>query len=237
MDNYKTISDLISSFSGQERYFTVPRVYVELVSDFSTAILLNQIIFWSDKSSRKDGYFYKSYIEWEEETTLTEYQVRRSSKVLKEMGFIDTILKRANGSPTLHYNVNMENVSESILNKLKNRNLTNLRIDTEETQESITVDDTVDDNIKKEISPKLKEPRKRYGEYNHVLLTEQQKEKLITDFGKQTVDEYIKRVDEYCQQYTKKYGDYNLTIRKWLGKEKPQTKPVEFLNLAEDDNE
>src|SRR5699024_6223662 len=52
---------------------------------------------------------------------------------------------RANGSPTLHYKVNMEKLSESILNKLKNRNQTNLGNDSEVPLVSLTVDDTVDE--------------------------------------------------------------------------------------------
>src|SRR5699024_11401626 len=44
----------------------------------------------------------------------------------------------------------MDALSESIVKKLKNRNQTNLRNDTEVSQESLTVDDTVNDNSRKE---------------------------------------------------------------------------------------
>ena len=145
MGNYDDIKSVISTFSGTERHITVPRVYLEMLGDFNTAAFLNQLIFWSDKTRRKDGYFYKTYTEWNEELLLSEYQVRRSAKILKEEGFIDTKLKRANGSPTLHYKVNMDKLSESILKKLKNRNLTNLSNDSEVSSVSLTVDDTVDE--------------------------------------------------------------------------------------------
>ena len=145
MGNYDDIKSVISTFSGTERHITVPRVYLEMLGDFNTAAFLNQLIFWSDKTRRKDGYFYKTYTEWNEELLLSEYQVRRSAKILKEQGFINTKLKKANGSPTLHYKVNMDKLSESILKKLKNRNLTNLSNDTEVSSVSLTVDDTVDE--------------------------------------------------------------------------------------------
>lgn len=58
--------------------------------------------------------------------------------------------------------------------------------------------------------------RKKYGEYNHVLLTDEQYQKLVTDFSADKITEYIKKIDEYCQQYGKSYKDYNLTIRKWI---------------------
>ena len=145
MGNYDDIKSVISTFSGTERHITVPRVYLEMLGDFNTAAFLNQLIFWSDKTKRTDGYFYKTYTEWNEELLLSEYQVRRSAKILKENGFIDTKLKKANGSPTLHYKVNMDKLSESILKKLKNRNQTNLSNDSEVSLVSLTVDDTVDE--------------------------------------------------------------------------------------------
>ena len=145
MGNYDDIKNVISTFSGTERHITVPRVYLEMLGDFNTAAFLNQLIFWSDKTKRSDGYFYKTYTEWNDELLLSEYQVRRSAKLLKEKGFIDTKLKKANGSPTLHYKVNMDKLSESILKKLKNRNQTNLSNHSEVSLDSLTVDDTVDE--------------------------------------------------------------------------------------------
>ena len=58
-----------------------------------------------------------------------------------------------------------------------------------------------------------------YGSYKHVRLTNSEIEKLIADYGKPIIDDYIKRVDEYCQQVGKTYKDYNLTIRQWIRKE------------------
>ena len=164
MSNYDDIKMLITSYSGNERTITIPKIYLELTGDYPTAALLNQMIFWSDKTKRADGFFYKTYGEWEEETTLSEYQVRRSSKKLKELGVLETDLKRANGSPTLHYKVNMDRLSESILNKLKNRNRTNLRIDTEVSKATITVYDTLDDDSNTSVEV-AKYPYKEIIEY------------------------------------------------------------------------
>lgn len=64
-----------------------------------------------------------------------------------------------------------------------------------------------------------KAERHKYGEYKHVLLTDEQLKKLNEDFGNNTVALYIRKVDEYCQQTGKTYKDYNLTIRNWIGKD------------------
>lgn len=138
MNNRDYISSIITQFSGQNNVIPIPVVYIEITDDYPSAALLNQMIYWSDRTSRKDGYFYKSYNEWYEELHLTEYQVRRATKKLKSFGFVYTALKKANGAPTLHYKVDTKEVSEWILKKLQNGNLRNLRMDSEETQQSLT---------------------------------------------------------------------------------------------------
>ncbi|QQV93192.1 DNA replication protein [Staphylococcus virus vB_SepS_27] len=138
MNNRDYISSIITQFSGQNNIIPIPTIYIRITEDYPSAALLNQMIYWSDRTSRKDGYFYKSYNEWYEELHLTEYQVRRATKKLKSFGFVDTALKKANGAPTLHYKVDTKEVSEWILKKLQNGNLRNSRMDSEETQESLT---------------------------------------------------------------------------------------------------
>ncbi|KKB24454.1 phage protein [Staphylococcus carnosus] len=138
MNNRDYISSIITQFSGRNNIIPIPVVYIQLTEDYPSAALLNQMIYWSDRTNRKDGYFYKSYNEWFDELHLTEYQVRRATNKLKSFGFVETALKKANGAPTLHYKVDTKEVSEWILKKLKNGNLRNLRMDSEETQQSLT---------------------------------------------------------------------------------------------------
>lgn len=77
----------------------------------------------------------------------------------------------------------------------------------------IKIDDEHDSSPQEQKSQPV---RHKYGEYNHVLLTDEQYLKLISDYTESTVKEYIRKVDEYCQQYGKSYHDYNLTIRNWI---------------------
>ena len=85
----------------------------------------------------------------------------------------------------------------------------------------------------------LKEVKHKYGEYNHVLLTDKEYESLIADFEEPIIKDYIKKIDEYLEQYGKKgYKNYNLTIRNWIRRDKtnnttnnsktPYTKPSSF---------
>lgn len=82
---------------------------------------------------------------------------------------------------------------------------------------------------KKQVSKKTdsKEQRSKYGEYKHVLLTGTQYARLVKEFGAKKTDEYIRKVDEYCQQTGKSYNDYNLTIRKFMRDDNAAAKPAE----------
>lgn len=95
-----------------------------------------------------------------------------------------------------------------------------------DTTVSVSVSDSVSvsvsDTDKKRKEEKKKPERRRYGEYKHVLLSDTDIERLKEKYGEEKVKEYIRKVDEYCQQKGRTYSDYNLTIQKWIRDEKPQ---------------
>ena len=82
-------------------------------------------------------------------------------------------------------------------------------------------------DIDKEIyKEKASSKKNKYGEFNHVLLTDEQYRKLVEDYGEKAVLEGIRNVDEYCQEHGKSYKDYNLTLRKWGIKTPKLKKPT-----------
>ena len=87
--------------------------------------------------------------------------------------------------------------------------------------------DRIDKNrIDKIIDIDSGKPQKhKHGEFNHVLLTDDEYSRLCDDYGPATADLYIKKVDEYCEQSGKRYKNYNLAIRKtFMGRD--NVKPV-----------
>lgn len=120
--NYDAMAQLIRSFSGQENTIGVPRAYVRLMNSLEGGVFLSQLIFWSDKGGREDGWFYKTYQEWWDDINLSEYEVRKWAKVLTRQGVLETKVMRANGSPTVHYRLDMTKFSEWILKFLRNEN-------------------------------------------------------------------------------------------------------------------
>ncbi|MGD9733576.1 MAG: hypothetical protein AB7U45_15470 [Desulfamplus sp.] len=98
----------ISSIIGQKNIIPVPIEFVHFVGDYNTAALLNQIIYWTDRTKDPYGWFYKSYADWYKELALSKYQVNRAAGVLKSMNLIETQVKKVNGDPTLHYRLDTD---------------------------------------------------------------------------------------------------------------------------------
>ncbi len=124
-----SVTNLFKEFAGQGATLVIPRPYIKLCKgDHLAALLLSQILYWTDRTDDPDGWFYKSYKEWYEELDMTEYQVRRAINGdkryadgfggLKALG-VETKLTRANdskkkGAATLHYRVNLDVLTEAI---------------------------------------------------------------------------------------------------------------------------
>lgn len=70
----------------------------------------------------------------------------------------------------------------------------------------------------------------KYGEYQHVLLTEKEHTHLLDLYGN-SLDEHIKILDEYIETSGKKYKNHSLVIQKWVHDEwtkRNKNKPVKL---------
>jgi len=69
--------------------------------------------------------------------------------------------------------------------------------------------------------------RHKYGEYQNVLLSDEDMEKLKAEFP--DWKERIERVSSYCASTGKSYKNYLATIRNWARKEKPKEDTEDYL--------
>lgn len=128
MKYHEEVIKLIKSMSGQANILTIPRIFIDLCEgDINTALVLNQCIYWSDRTNRKDGAFYKTADEWTQETGLSKYQLTRSCKTLERLGFLITEVHRANGLPTLHFYIQSEAFTTALFKFLEIRETQNSR--------------------------------------------------------------------------------------------------------------
>ena len=77
------------------------------------------------------------------------------------------------------------------------------------------LDSDTDIGIDNPPTPK-KEPKHKYGEYQHVLLTDAERERLVNDFGEDITHDAIKFLDEYIEEKGYKSKSHNLAIRRWV---------------------
>lgn len=64
--------------------------------------------------------------------------------------------------------------------------------------------------------PKEEPVKHKHGEFQHVLLTENEFVKLANDFGIELRDKAIKFLDEYIEEKGYKSKSHNLAIRRWV---------------------
>lgn len=88
----------------------------------------------------------------------------------------------------------------------------------------------------------------KYGEYKHVLLTNDEYERLAKDYGNDITRSAIQYLDEYIEMKGTKYKNHNLALRKWVfdalkekkgkqGYEQHQYTKQQLNNLYDDINE
>lgn len=114
----EVVQNLIKQATGDRNAILAPRLFIDLFDgDHNAALVLNQVLYWSERCTHPDGWFYKTYADWEAELGMSKYQIKRvfngdprvhqPKRTLREVG-VETIVRRApNGSPTVHYRVDL----------------------------------------------------------------------------------------------------------------------------------
>ena len=69
---------------------------------------------------------------------------------------------------------------------------------------------------KKGKAKKEKPPKHKYGEYQRVLLTDEEHERLCNEYGIEFMDKVIQFFDEYIEEKGYKSQSHNLAIRRWV---------------------
>jgi predicted phage replisome organizer len=92
----------------------------------------------------------------------------------------------------------------------------------------IDIDKDKDIDKEKDIKKKNNTTKHKHGEYNHVLLTDNEYKKLEEQYGSSNLQTIITYLDEYLEMKGTKYKSHYMVIKKWgaeaaLKKEREQT--------------
>ena len=74
----------------------------------------------------------------------------------------------------------------------------------------------IPDSTESAPTPKKKAVKHKHGEYQHVLLTDSEIEKLIEEYDKEMTVKLIKFLDEYIEMKGYKAKNHYLAIKKWV---------------------
>ena len=124
--------ELINRATNNRHVAVVPRVFIDLFEgDHNAAMVLNQLLYWTDRTSDPEGWFYKTYTEWYKELGLSPYQMRRvingdprvenPKPTLLDIG-LEVKRKRAPcGSPVIHYRLDLAIFFDTLVNHLESQ--------------------------------------------------------------------------------------------------------------------
>ncbi|MBL7178682.1 MAG: hypothetical protein ISS65_00530 [Desulfobacterales bacterium] len=99
---------------GKEtRFIMVTAKLIEFLNnDVPAAILLNQILYWHDRTKNSEKWFYKTYKAWEQETRIKESVARRCFNIFKSMDIVEVRKRKINGTPVLNFRVKIDLLKE-----------------------------------------------------------------------------------------------------------------------------
>ncbi len=101
----------------------MPQMILDFCGDKETALLLSNLIYWSDRGIRQDEFVWKSASEWNKETGLSKYEVSNATLRLYLAGIIDVENRRAvsysaknevRSSPTNHFRLNRDALMQAL---------------------------------------------------------------------------------------------------------------------------
>jgi hypothetical protein len=113
MSNYPKIAKTLIALSGQGEVITVYRAFVEYTGSLEAAMMLSQLLYWTPRSSRKNGSIIKSDAEFAKELYLSIYGVRCARRILENKRIVETRRVMWKGAPTMSYLVKIDELENS----------------------------------------------------------------------------------------------------------------------------
>ncbi|HGV3499898.1 TPA: hypothetical protein ACNGY8_005597 [Klebsiella michiganensis] len=110
------VFEIVQAMSGQGNCITIPGPYLDFFAgdrqQHLLAAILNQLVFWSGKSSLENGWFYKEHAALAKEIRAKDGDVVRKAmfKITEQYlaGVIEEELRQVSGTPKKHYRVDQE---------------------------------------------------------------------------------------------------------------------------------
>jgi len=195
----------------------------EWYDDINTKVLFIHLLIkanWKEKKWRGIKIKRWQILTWRiilsEETWLTQQQVRTSLNKLKSTNNIT--IKPTNKYSiieVLNYNSYQQNNQQTTEQATNNQPTSN---------QQVTTTKKVKNNKNN------KKVKNKYWEYKNILLTQNEKNKLIEDYWESIFNDYIKILDEWIEMKWYKYKNHNLAIRNWIKRDKWESSVTSWIS-------
>lgn len=104
-----------------DRPIAFQRAFVKLGAGAYGALFLSQAVYWSNRTSDQDKWFYKTMEDWEDEVGLTRSEQETARKKLRAIGVLQEVKK---GVPCrLFYRVNFDAIRERLSSRAQQSSL------------------------------------------------------------------------------------------------------------------
>lgn len=194
-------------------YITEVKAFYRLIEDkdlpTGAIALWHALIFLNNKCYWKESFDVSNQT-LQLYTGLSRQAIQKNRNILKQIALIDF---RTNGTKSTTYK----------LNTMSNNYQVSCQVGSQEVVKSVAqsnrhIDNRHKDNKTKREIYKEKNPQKPkktpYGEYSHVLLTEEEHSKLYSEYA--NADELITYLDEYVEMKGYEVKSCYLAIKKWV---------------------
>lgn len=141
--------------------------------------------------------------------------VESAIKELKKSGYlrVDKIYPNGNCNRIQYQYTFFEKPQEVVFQPLENQDVENQEVESQVFENPHAYINTNKQNTK-ELNTN-KQSKHKYGEYQHVLLTDKEHTHLVELYGS-SLDEHIKILDEYIETSGKNYKNHSLVLQKWV---------------------
>ena len=141
--------------------------------------------------------------------------VESAIKELKKNGYlrVDKIYPNGNCNRIQYQYTFFEKSQEVVFQPLENQDIENQEVESQVFENPHAYINTNKQNTNKQNTKE--QSKHKYGEYQHVLLTDKEHTHLVELYGS-SLDEHIKILDEYIETSGKSYKNHSLVLQKWV---------------------
>ena len=186
---------------------------------YNSAITKSDICLWHSLMSMANRFAWEEFtspiLTLLSESKLTKNEFYKSRNKLKQFGLID--FKERGGNKATVYKVN----SIVSLYGKQNQTQTMTQSGTQIVTQNVNINKTK--NQKPKTRNKKEINKESFGEFENVLLSEQELSKLKTRFG-EDANSYIERLSNYIASSGKRYKSHYATILTWAEEDKQSEK-------------